>query len=133
VVNSGEITERNFRYTSWGTVARPLTGWDDSSAQLFKEKYPEMPQGRLNELLSSLEWSERKIELGTHKDTPAFDLWTLDQIYTKAKDEWLVKRDDATTYFETKNSGMISFCGFVPNNCQDDCFRGVSIRSIEAI
>jgi len=45
----------------------------------------------------------------------------------------LLKRDNVTTYFEAKNNGMISSCGYWPNNCADDCFTGVSITLIEAL
>jgi hypothetical protein len=137
VVENGEIVERSFRYKNFESILRPANGWDEASAKLVKEKLPPHVLQELHdrkiEILDYLEWSERKIELGTHSDTPAAALWTLDQIYVKAKDEWLVKRDNITTYFEAGNAGMLSSCGYVENNCADDCFTGISIRLIEAL
>jgi hypothetical protein len=136
VVESGQVVERNFSYKNFESVVRPVNGWDEESSKQVLEILPHLVEylkERNMNILDYLEWRERKIELGIHTQAAAGSLWTLDEVYAKAKDEWLVKRDDATTYFETKNNGMISSCGFVPNNCQDDCFRGVSIRSIEAI
>lgn len=77
------------------------------------------------------EWKEDETQLGTHDEGAAPE--TLDEIYAKAKSDWLLKRDDAKTFFETKNDGMISLCGYVPNGCQDDCFNGISIRFIRGL
>ncbi len=76
------------------------------------------------------EWTETEAQLGTHNDAAA--PLTLDQIYDKAKQDWLKKRDDATTFFETNNQND-SLRGYVPNGCQDDCLVGISIAFIEAI
>ncbi len=77
------------------------------------------------------EWTETEAQLGSHEAAPA--PVTLDMIYEKAKQDWLKKRDDATTFFEANNRGMISLCGYVPNGCQDDCLVGISIAFIEGI
>ena len=78
-----------------------------------------------------LEWKEDETQLGTHQEGAA--LMTMDEVYTKAKDEWLLKRDNAKTYFEAKNDGMISLCGYVPNGCADDCFMGITIKFIKGL
>jgi hypothetical protein len=72
-------------------------------------------------------WKETGAQLGTHEGA---SLSTLDEIYQEAKNNWLKKRDDADTYFEAKNNGMISTAGYVPKGCADDCFRGISINKI---
>jgi hypothetical protein len=77
------------------------------------------------------EWKEDETQLGTHTD--AHPLYTLDDIYEKAKTEWLLERGDAKTYFEAANDGMISVCGFTRNGCADDCFNGVHIVYISAL
>lgn len=76
-----------------------------------------------------LEWTEEGNEVGLH-DSGAEPI-TLDEVYYKAEHEWLIKRENTTTYFETKNNGMISTCGFRDNNCADDCFVGITILSIK--
>lgn len=82
-----------------------------------------------NQTVVVQEWSEAENQLGSHEGVAP--LWTLDDIYKEAKDNWLRKRSNTDTYFEAKNNGMISSCGFVDKNCQDDCFQGIHINFIE--
>jgi hypothetical protein len=76
-------------------------------------------------------WDEDANNIGTHN--AGAEVLTLDQIYDKAKNEWL-KADTKTNkiYFETDAKGLIASCGYVPDGCQDDCFTGVTITSIKA-
>lgn len=76
------------------------------------------------------QWDEDLNSLNSHAN--GYPPLTLDEIYQKAKTDWLLKRADAKTYLETTNSGMISSAGYVENNCQDDCFTGITITSIIA-
>jgi hypothetical protein len=76
-------------------------------------------------------WKEIKAELNTH-DSGAQTM-TLDEIYEKASSVWLkINKDNHIIYFETKNQGLISLCGYTDKNCKDDCFVGVNITSIKA-
>jgi len=77
------------------------------------------------------QFTENEAQLGSHQRGAA--LRTLDDIYKTAKEDWLLKRDKVTVYFEAKNNGMISSCGYVPDGCADDCFTGIDITIIEAI
>lgn len=74
------------------------------------------------------QWTEDETTLNTH-NAGAISR-TLDDIYEQAKNDWLKPRPDAQTYFEAKNNGMISNCGYVPNGCADDCFTGITITLI---
>lgn len=74
-------------------------------------------------------WVEEAGEINTHPGTAQI----LDEIYAECLNNWLKKRDDVTTYFEAKNNGLISSCGYVSKNCADDCFRGISISYIRTI
>lgn len=86
---------------------------------------------RFNPEFENLEgWIEDKDNIGSHQNTSAAAPLTLDEVYKKSKNEWLSKRKGFTTYFETENNGMISLCGYVEDNCADDCFIGISISSI---
>jgi len=76
------------------------------------------------------QWTEDKGSLNTHSQSAAAEVITLDEIYQKAKTEWLLKRANSTVYLETNNDGMISTCGYVEDGCQDDCFRGIKIDFI---
>ncbi|WDF53565.1 hypothetical protein [Mucilaginibacter sp. KACC 22063] len=78
------------------------------------------------------EWDENAADIGSH--TEGWQAVTLDYIYHKAKTEWL-KADKKSNdiYFETDANGLISSCGYVPKGCQDDCFNGVTIKSINVL
>ncbi|WP_299015013.1 hypothetical protein [uncultured Polaribacter sp.] len=78
-----------------------------------------------------LEWTETGAKIGTHKN--GAKPFTLDEIYNKAENDWLIERDYTTTYFETENNGMISTCGYENKRCMDDCFTGVRIKIIEPL
>jgi len=104
-VSNGVIIERDFRYTSGAENFIPI---------------------------DQLEWTENENEINSseHENTSASLALTLDEIYEKAQQEWLIKRKDATTYFESENNGLISTSGYVKDGCQDDCFIGIKIKSI---
>lgn len=74
------------------------------------------------------QWIEEGATLNTHQMGAA--TLTIDAVYTKAKNEWLVKSEDKETYFETKNGGMISTAGYWNKGCMDDCFTGINISFI---
>lgn len=76
-------------------------------------------------------WIEYENEINSHENIVAAAPLTLDEVYGKAKNEWLIKRKNVKTYFEANNGGLISTCGFVEDGCMDDCFRGIRIAYIE--
>lgn len=105
-VQKGVITNRSFKYISTGGESNNI------------------PQ-------SELQWVEEASEIGTHKN--GAKPITLDEVYDLAEQTWLSNKGDVKIYFEAKNNGMISLCGYVENGCADDCFTGVNINSIVAI
>ncbi len=57
---------------------------------------------------------------------------TIDDLYTTCAAEYLVVSEkDNRIYFETDEDGLMKMCGFVPNNCMDDCYIGVTIKSFK--
>ncbi len=82
-----------------------------------------------NQVVVYDQWTEDKSNLNSHQSGAS--ALTLDQIYEKAKTDWLLKRKNAKTSFEANNNGMISSCGYVEDNCADDCFIGIYIAFIE--
>jgi hypothetical protein len=107
-VLKGKVAQRHFKYTSTEGLADNI------------------PQ-------EELEWIENENEINSHEQTSAAYAWTLDEIYEKAEQEWLVKRKNAKSYFEAENNGLLSSCGYVEDGCMDDCFIGINIKSIEAL
>lgn len=112
--------------TSWQTTIKVTNGV--VTERSFKSI---STQGLVNVPQENKEWIEAGNELNSHQNSEAADVLTLDQIYDKARTEWLIKREKATIYFEAKNDGMLSSCGYVPDGCMDDCFVGIHINSIK--
>jgi hypothetical protein len=130
-----KVSDNSYRYTaiggtwvgaSWETTITVTDG--EVTARSFKMTASEELLAEIPE--EDLEWTESRNEINSHTDTPAAKTITLDEIYEKARNEWLVKRDNVNAYFETDNDGMISTCGYVENNCADDCFIGIDISNI---
>jgi hypothetical protein len=72
------------------------------------------------------QWRENASNLDSHQEGAASQ--TLDQLYQQCSSDWLrVNISQNTIYFESKNNGLLSLYGYVPKNCQDDCFTGVRI------
>lgn len=136
-VVTGVAVERTFRYTAFSGVRMPEAGWTEQKRQEILTNMQLTEQGFVDRfgkpLQEVLDWFEVGATLGTTQNTPANQLFTLDEVYEKAKNDWLLKKPDVTTYFETKNNGMISTCGYVPDGCADDCFRGIEITFIESL
>ncbi|WP_111709557.1 hypothetical protein [Lutibacter citreus] len=73
-------------------------------------------------------YSETLENLGSH-DYGANPL-TIDEVYKICAEKYLiVNKKKNIIYFETLENGLISLCGFLPKNCIDDCFTGISIES----
>lgn len=87
-------------------------------------------QGGSSKKIIESSWREVKNEINSHLE--GAQAQTLDQIYTTCSQDWLKKNTKTNIiYFEGKNNGLISLCGYVPKNCADDCLTGVTISSIE--
>jgi len=136
-VRSGKVVQRDFRYEVFNDVRIPEGGWATVPLEEFLQALgfdaEDLPEQELEHFHEHLQWTEEEAALGLHEQTPASRVQTLDEVYETARTVWLKKRDDVDIFFEAKNDGLISSAGFVPNNCMDDCFSGISIRLIEAI
>jgi len=105
-VTNGKVTQRHFKFTS-------------------TEGLGNLPD-------DVLEWTENEGEINSHSNPAAAPL-TLDQVYDKARNEWLIKRKNAKVYLEHYNGGLISSCGYVEDGCIDDCFVGINIKYIVSL
>ena len=84
-------------------------------------------------LIVSKTWVETSANLNTHGNE-AHEPLTLDQVYAKAKTEWLnASKKDNDRFLETNNNAMISTAGYVPKGCMDDCFNGIHIKDIKPL
>jgi hypothetical protein len=107
-IKDGEVSERYFQYTSPDVTLESIPDEDRK-------------------------WTEDFENLNSHENSPAAEILTIDEVYLKAQQDWLIDRDNSETYFETENDGLISVCGYQLDDCRDDCFRGIKIKSITAL
>ncbi|ASV32690.1 hypothetical protein [Maribacter cobaltidurans] len=134
-----ESSNNSYKYVVSEGSGFTTYGWETtvtvSNGIIIKRdfKYTAGAEGFVPE--DQLEWTENQNEINSpeHEHTSAFPALTLDTIYTKAKQEWLIKKENTDVFFESENDGMISTCGYVMNNCLDDCFVGVHIKNIKVL
>ncbi len=134
---SGVAVERKFEYVVFMGVAKGNGEWTDIKQQEILVNMnitaAQFKAERGKDLIDFLAWTETGAMVGTQALTAASNYLTLDEVYDKAENYWLEKRSGMTTYFEAKNNGMISSCGFFDKNCADDCSQGIGITLIEAL
>lgn len=137
-VINGKVVKREYLVKIFnGFVPKSEVGWTDQEIETIYAKQDEFFKNYLISknitLKEYLAWSEYENELGKYNDLGATPIMTLDEVYSKAKSEWLVKQVNKKIFFETNNKGMISSCGYILGNCQDGCFTGINISYIKAL
>lgn len=135
-LNFKESSNNSYKYVVSGGSVFTSYGWETtitvSNGKVIQRHFaftgnPEnIPEDHL-------EWTENENELNSHESSSAADTLILDEIYSRAENDWLIKRKNTTTYFESKNNGLISTCGYVEKECMDDCFIGITIKSIDVL
>lgn len=134
-VENGVLTKRSGYKKDLQLVQRLETGW---TAENIREALisANMDNAQIEEMLTAdfianMEWDEDQNNLG--KYDPKGLTMTIDQIYQKAKDTWLVPSKDDEAIFETNNKGIISMVGIRLKPYEDIPFNGVRIVSITAL
>jgi len=134
-VENGVLTKRSGYKKDLQLVQRPETGW---TAENIREALisANMDNAQIEEMLTAdfianMEWEEDQNNLGKYDPTGL--TMTIDQIYQKAKDTWLVPSKDDEPIFETNNKGIISMVGIRLKPYEDIPFNGVRIVSITAL
>lgn len=126
--NSYQYQVTSASWTGYGTETTITVKDGKIIKRAYQAKTIERPS---NQVVIHEEWVEDEATINTHNNGAS--AITLDVVYQKAKTDWLLKRKNAKTYFEVKNDGMISSCGYVEDNCADDCFNGVHIAFIKKL
>lgn len=137
VINGKVIKREHLVKVFNGFVSKSQTGWTDQEIEAIdaklEESFKKFLASKNITLKEYLTWSESEKELGKYNGLGATEIMTLDEVYTKAKSEWLLAQEKKNIFFETKNNGMISSCGYIIGNCQDDCFTGINISVIKPL
>ena len=134
-----ELSNNSYKYVTSGGSVFTTYGWETtitvSNGVIIERKFKFTPGAEDFIPVDELEWTENENEINSaeHETTSASVALTLDEIYEKSEQEWLIKRKNATSYFEAENNGLISKSGYVKKECLDDCFVGITIKSIKAL
>jgi len=105
-VANGVVVERSFTQNNNGHI----TSWD--------ETVPSTGPGDTN-----------PNSIGYHDQ--GFVPITIDDVYTQCRANILIQDNVANQiFFETDSKGIIKMCGISATACEDDCYRGVQIASI---
>lgn len=127
-VNKGNSYEYSLKFSSWTGMesTTTLTIEDGLVARRAYEKYTiQYPEQDTTFLESYVEVGE---SLGSHAQ--GVPLYTIDDLYETCAAEYLqVDENLNTLFFNTDAGGIMNLCGYVPENCADDCFVGVDIES----
>lgn len=134
-VERGVLKKRSGYKTELFSVQRPESGWTKENMREALVSM-NMDNSRIEEILTAdfianMDWEEGQNNLG--KYDPKDLVMTIDQIYQKAKDTWLVQSKDNESIFETDNKGIISLVGLKLKPYEDIPFNGVRIVSIKAL
>ncbi|GGE22196.1 MULTISPECIES: hypothetical protein [Sphingobacterium] len=137
-VKNGTVVKREYQYLVFNRFEKPANGWTENDLDKIIADGPESYFEALKEegisFLDILSFTEENGKFtGQSKYHSAFSTITLDEIYERAKNKWLIKNDKVDVFFENNNNGMISLAGFWPKGCMDDCFSGVKIKLIEPL
>ena len=132
-LNFKSTSNNSYRYkintSSWVGTSTETTITIKNGQAIARSYVAKRIDRTTNQVVVYDEWTESQNNLNSHQSGAG--ALTLDQIYEKAKTDWLLKRKNAKTSFEANNNGMISSCGYVEDNCADDCFIGIYIAFIE--
>lgn len=134
-VENGILTKRSGYKMDLFSVKRPESGWTKENMREALVSM-NMDNSRIEEMLTAefianMDWEEDQNNLG--KYDPKDLVMTIDQIYQKAKDTWLVPTKDSEAIFETDNKGIISLVGITLKPFVDVPFNGVRIVSVTAL
>ncbi|MBV2227031.1 MAG: hypothetical protein KUL85_09250 [Sphingobacterium mizutaii] len=134
-VENGILTKRSGYKMDLFAVQRPESGWTKENIReaLISTN---IDNARIEEMLTAdfianMDWEEDQNNLG--KYDPKDLAMTIDQIYQKSKDTWLVPTKDSEAIFETDNKGIISLVGIKLKPYEDVPFNGVRIVSVTAL
>lgn len=135
-LNFKATSNNSYKYVVYGGSVFTAYGWETtltvSNGKVIRRDFKYTGKTE-NIPADKLEWTENESQINTHENSGAASPLTLDEVYDKAKTQWLIKRKNASSYFESENNGLISKCGYVEKGCMDDCFAGISIKNIETL
>jgi hypothetical protein len=125
------VYQRSFR--SWTGYGYDTELWVENGVitkRVYEEYHQEWGPNTPRTILDS--YIETGADLGSH--LKGDDILTIDDLYKACYSKYLIAdTENNTMYFRTENNGMMTICGYVPNNCADDCFIGIRISAFKWI
>lgn len=116
-------------WTGFGSITELKIEGGEVTSRVYQEFKTNETDGQ-REIIDT--YIETNTNLGSHEK--GANPLTIDDLYNSCESEYLtVDKENNTVYFETEIDGLMTLCGFVPDGCMDDCFRGVTINSFKWI
>jgi hypothetical protein len=116
-----------YRYSTAGLGQTAETKITVQNGVAISREYSAHASGPNGALL--LAWTENQTTLNTHPEGDA--AITMDEVYSNAHNNWLAVSDVKNNLtFTIDANGLIATCGYNPKGCMDDCFTGITIKSI---
>lgn len=116
-------------FSSWTgfTTATTLTV---EKGKVIQRRYEEYVLTETGEKDISDAYTETKDLLGSNEK--GAEVLTIDELYGACASEYLaVDEKENSLFFDTQDNGIMRLCGYNPNDCADDCFKGVRISAFE--
>ena len=129
-----ETNGRSYKYTttftSWkgyGATTEIIVMNDEVIGRNYESFQIDNLTGN-KEVLESFQEAESELNTNSYGAPTS----TIDELYDSCIKNYLVVSErNNTIYFETNDDDLMILCGYVPNNCADDCFSGIRISSFE--
>ena len=126
---NGNSYEYKTTFSSWVGYSTRTTVYIENDIVTSRECYVTYhnPETFNIDTLNYYIESEREIGVNEIGANPL----TIDELYDSCAGEYLkVDSKKNTIYMETNKDGLLNLCGFVPDNCADDCYFGIKIDTI---
>lgn len=95
-----------------------------------KEAFLRNSETQKMELDKAQSWKETKEQLGTHDKYSGFPK-TMNELYEDCDRALRVDPNSNDIIFRMDNNQLLSSCGYTPEACADDCFKGVTIKDFK--
>ena len=128
--DNGNSYEYSIDVTSWtgnGNTTTIIIQDGEAVGRIYQEYFMDPDTGIKN---NGFGYSETGVDVGTHE--AGAKPMTMDEIYGACLAEYLIADpENNTIYFDTDDVGLMILCGFVPDQCADDCFEGFMLSGFK--
>ena len=117
-------------YTSSWIGVQTTTTLTVTDGVVVRRDYERQMRNDAGQYELTLSYSETSGDVGSHEE--GAEPVTIDKLYQTCVGKYLnVDENRNQIYFDTEETGIMTNCGYTPDNCQDDCYTGFRIEFLE--